>query len=126
MPGRLQIVYHGTNRETAAIIRKEGFKKNTYFATHLEDAVGFGGAYVFEVMYPSDQVPREAWQFIITKPISPKAIIRLKVYKVSTIFEEQARGNKVFESNMSATEENLTLAISKMEAEDQDQGEDRI
>ncbi len=52
-PVKRIICYHGTNWRSAQAILREGFKPGTYFAFHLEDAVGYGGPYVFEVGFPS-------------------------------------------------------------------------
>ena len=61
MSGQLRICYHGTNQEAGEAIQKEGFRVGTYFAAHLEDALTFGGPYVFEVLFldPGDPPP---WQ----------------------------------------------------------------
>jgi len=46
-----RICFHGTKRQNAYKILKTGFKKWTYFAKHLEDALGYGGKYVFEIYF---------------------------------------------------------------------------
>jgi len=44
------IWYHGTSNKNAKTIYRAGcFKAGTWFARHLEDAVEFGGPYVFAV-----------------------------------------------------------------------------
>ena len=43
------IVFHGTNKENAISISKLGFESDTHFAIHLEDALEFGGSWVFMV-----------------------------------------------------------------------------
>ena len=43
--------YHGTNEENSKSILKDGFREGTYFAYHLEDALTFGGQYVFLVEF---------------------------------------------------------------------------
>ncbi len=77
--------YHGTTKENAEKIMRMGFKKGTWFALHLEDALEFGGEYVFRVGF-NDIVSRYYWQFeIIEKiPIS-KRVISLKKYDAKTI-----------------------------------------
>ena len=53
------ICYHGTNEAAADAIREEGFQADTWFATHLEDALRFGGSYIFEVDFEDDPVLKE-------------------------------------------------------------------
>lgn len=45
----MKIWFHGTNKANAESILKEGFRPDTWFAAHLEDALAFGGNHVFEV-----------------------------------------------------------------------------
>jgi hypothetical protein len=54
---KLVICYHGTNSRAAQAIVGHGFAKGTHFAAHLEDALGYGGGHLFEVMFPADAVP---------------------------------------------------------------------
>lgn len=77
--------YHGTTKQNAEKILKTGFKKNTWFALHLEDALEFGGEYVFRVRF-DNEVSQYYWQFkIIEKiPISNR-VISLKKYDIKTI-----------------------------------------
>ncbi len=62
-----------------------GFKKNTWFALHLEDALEFGGEYVFRVGF-NDLVSQYYWQFktIEKIPIS-KRVISLKKYDAKIV-----------------------------------------
>lgn len=73
------ICYHGTCKKAAAGILKEGFWADTWFATHLNDAVKFGGSYVFEVEFEDDPVLKD-WQFHHPQPIPTKRIVSLKHY----------------------------------------------
>ena len=77
--------YHGTTKRNAEKILKTGFKKGTWFALHLEDALEFGGEYVFRVGF-NDDVSRYYWQFktIEKIPISDR-VISLKKYDIKTI-----------------------------------------
>lgn len=54
--------FHGTTPEIAAIIEREGFKEGTWFAAHMEDAVGYGGPCVFfvKVTFPKERA--YSWQ----------------------------------------------------------------
>ena len=85
---RVAIVYHGTNLVNARKILKEGFKKDTYFACHLEDAVGYGGLYVFEVSYPVFLIPKNCWQFLNGEGIPPEFIVRLTKYNRSKVIKD--------------------------------------
>lgn len=101
----LQIVYHGTNEANAKKILKHGFKIGTYFATHLEDSLGFGGNYVFEVAFPSSAIPKGTWQFTTVQQLPPRLIVQLTKYgQAKKILENELLGEKVFISNLSATE----------------------
>ncbi len=85
MVKRLQIVYHGTNSRSAKCILKTGFRKGTYFAAHLEDAIGYGGMYVFEIAYPVWDLPKNFWQFVCGHGVSPEFIVRLTKYNCSKV-----------------------------------------
>lgn len=82
------IVYHGTNQVNARKILKDGFKKDTYFALHLEDAIGYGGLYVFEVAYPLGRIPEGCWQFMCDVLVIPKSIVRLTKYNRSKVIRD--------------------------------------
>jgi len=72
--GELRICYHGTNRETADIIKQRGFKPLTYFGRHLEDALFMGGEYIFEVAFNAKDIPNN-WQFRIKEWVEPSLIV---------------------------------------------------
>lgn len=72
------IGYHGTNKEHALQIIENGLAPDTHFARHLEDALEFGGSWVFKVSFK--QIP-ENWQFLNKRWISPKRILRLTQYR---------------------------------------------
>ncbi len=78
---RIQIVYHGTSAVNAKRILRQGFNAGTYFAKHLEDALGYGGAWIFEVAIPTHLVPRDNWQFILDTTVLPEFIVRVTQYK---------------------------------------------
>ena len=71
------ICYHGTNREAARSILKEGFWPDTWFATRREDALTFGGPYIFEVDFEDDPILKE-WQFHHPAPIPADRIVALQ------------------------------------------------
>ena len=70
------ICYHGTNKAAANNTQKEGFWADTWFATRVEDALKFGGPYIFEVDFADDPVLKE-WQFHHLEPIPPNRIVSL-------------------------------------------------
>lgn len=74
-----QIWYHGTNKNNAKSILKTGFREGTWFAKHLEDAIGYGGEYVFEV---DMEVNNEDWQIHMGHDIPTSWIHSLHRYKV--------------------------------------------
>ena len=105
MKKKAQIVYHGTNAVSARRIMKEGFNPATYFAIHLEDALGYGGAWIFEVVVPSHLIPKENWQFILDTGILPEFIVRLTQYKPAKIrFDNMVLRHLVCISNQSKEE----------------------
>lgn len=87
------ICFHGTDRATAERISTAGFQIGTYFARHLEDALGFGGAYVFFVRFEEDEfnnLEEDWWQFHLAEPISPEKIWKLMYYSPKMLFENPA------------------------------------
>lgn len=74
--------YHGTSLGNVVSIEKEGFRVGTYFAFKKEDAVAFGGPYVFVVEIPNDWKPMgvsDGWQFHIRDPLPATNIVTLEV-----------------------------------------------
>lgn len=78
------ICFHGTNIEAVSAIRTKGFRPWTYFARHLEDAIAFGGPYVFDVVFDD---PPEHWQFMNRETISPDLIVSRRLIRATTIYE---------------------------------------
>ena len=66
------IMFHGTTKERAEKILKYGFRKGTFFATHLEDSLHMGGNYIFEVFFNIQ--PTLYWEYVCKQPISSKRI----------------------------------------------------
>ena len=92
----MKICYHGTNEENAKSILKEGFQPNTYFARHLEDALGSGGMHVFEVAFDD---PPDHWQFgFPDKWVKPDRIIGYMSYQRQQITDNKALRKEVFDS----------------------------
>lgn len=102
----MKICYHGTNKKNAENILKEGFNKGTYFAKHLEDAIGFGGRYVFSVMFKKEKIPSN-WQFILKRKRKPNNIVYLRYYPViKTLYKDEKLGDKIFKSNLKVSKLN--------------------
>jgi len=97
----MKICYHGTTEKNANKILKDGFKSGTYFAMHLEDAIGFGGDYVFEVLFNSKRFNGVVdWQFHTLEKISSDNIVGLKHYNVELLGENKDLRNEIFEFNL--------------------------
>jgi len=81
------ICYHGTNWRSARQILRDGFSPGTYFALHLEDAVGYGGPYVFEVDFPAsvERPGWQGWQFTTREAIPSEHIVSCKLYSVGEV-----------------------------------------
>jgi len=80
--------YHGTSPSNAALIRIYGFRKGTWFALKREDALAYGGPYVFEVeldesKWDQDEndPTKKAWQVHANTDIPPSVIIHGCHYK---------------------------------------------
>ena len=83
--------YHGTNGENSKSILKDGFREGTYFAYHLEDALTFGGQYVFlvefdETKFNNTDDENDRWQFWIINPIAPDKIKSLTNYNPEILY----------------------------------------
>jgi hypothetical protein len=97
---KLRICYHGTKKENVFNIIQYGFNKNTWFAKHLEDALAFGGNYVFGVILPDEAFIRKGqWQVMINNPVSPDKIVSLKKYEIEAIHKDYELMDKVLKSN---------------------------
>jgi hypothetical protein len=77
------VCWHGTNKKAAKKISKDGFRPDTHFAAHLEDALAFGGPYVFEVWF--DAEPHN-WQFMNKDWIKPDRIKSLTYFESLCLF----------------------------------------
>lgn len=79
----MAVWFHGTTQENAEKILQEGFQPGTYFGKHLEDAVHFGGGYVFEVYFK--EAPTKNWQWRCSEVIPPSAILNLIRYQPEVV-----------------------------------------
>lgn len=98
----LEICYHGTNEENALGILREGFKIGTYFARHLEDAIGYGGPHVFGVAFDTDRFSHSLphWQFVLREVVLPSCIVHYRIYQVREMAVNQHLWEKILQSNL--------------------------
>ncbi len=88
-----RIVYHGTTKENAENISKNGFKSNTYFALNLADALEFGGKYIFSVVLNCID---KNWQPRPRRAVSKNRIVRLIKVNPKMIYDNDAVRIKYF------------------------------
>ena len=74
-----RILWHGTNEKKTKSILLNGFKKRTWFASHLEDALEFGGNYVFAVVV---NINKSKWQVCISNKVPVSSILWLEHIKI--------------------------------------------
>ena len=75
------ICYHGTTAEAAELIKRHGFKSDSWFAIRCEDALAFGGPVVLKVEFDDDVIEGvrqrtiadgdEWWQFHVLEVVPP-------------------------------------------------------
>jgi hypothetical protein len=82
---RVGICYHGTTKENAEQILQDGFRADSWFAAHLEDALLYGGNHVFGVKF--EPPPADLWQFHFVDSIPVERIITYRIYEITTIFD---------------------------------------
>lgn len=84
----MRILFHGTDEATAVTILHEGFQPATHFATHLEDALCYGGAYVFAVWFENGEGPTGyGWQTVHPEAVPNTKIIWLQRFESEALFE---------------------------------------
>lgn len=71
----MSLWYHGTNKDAAEIILKEGFQPYTYFGKHMEDALNYGGDYIFTIFFEND--PIDYWEYKNAEIIPSSEILML-------------------------------------------------
>jgi len=96
----LTVWYHGTSKENAESILREGFRVGTYFGKDLADALFMGGAYVFAVSFPKSTRSEAGWQMTINEPVPVGRIVQLRHYQTELLYENEMEGQRVFASNM--------------------------
>lgn len=95
----VMIWFHGTDQKAAQKILKTGFKKGTYFAAHLEDAIEFGGDHVFEVALSFKEGDSSEWQITVARPVPPRFIVRLQRHAPVTVRDFPDVRRRMFEAN---------------------------
>ncbi len=98
IPIRKCICYHGTNRRKANSILELGFNPDTWFAEHLEDAIGYGGMHIFEVEFEKDKVP--GWQFHVPERIPPTRIIGYRIFTRKTMLNKYWKRKKILNTEI--------------------------
>jgi len=93
----LRICYHGTEEANVESILKNGFNPNSWFAKSLQDALAFGGPWVFEVMFED---PPDIWQFHCPFRIESDHIVNCSHLEVTEKFENKELRHRIFESNL--------------------------
>ena len=89
----MSICFHGTDLVASLAILKSGeFAIETWFAQHLEDALEFGGPYVFGVAF--DDSPQD-WQFK-AGPIALSNVVFLRHYTVNELTENPILRERIF------------------------------
>ena len=73
------VCYHGTSKENAESILREGFMAGSYFAYRVEDSLKFGGLYLFAVGFSADPAlwhgEPNGFQFHLRQAIGPEEIL---------------------------------------------------
>jgi len=81
-----RIYWHGTtSKKKVKSILRNGFNEGTWFANHLEDALEFGGKYVFAVVLKWKKNEKRkylSWQRCSVDRISPNHILWVEEFAV--------------------------------------------
>ena len=89
------ICFHGTRKRAVKGILCKGFRKDTYFARHLEDALEFGGPYVFFVRFEENEFVglrwNGWWQFHPSRAIPATKIEKVVKYSQLLIHNNQGK-----------------------------------
>lgn len=95
------ICFYGTDAANASNIRVEGFTKGTFFAKHLEDALEFGGVWVFQVCFDVDKLPPGSRQFRITQSKPHTDIMGLTFYAdIQQMYDNSDLRERIFDSDV--------------------------
>lgn len=81
--------WHGTTSAAKArAILREGFRKGSYFARNLEDALEFGGRHVIMAQFYCDLRrggPSRNWQVCLSNALPADAIVSYEVYSIKHV-----------------------------------------
>lgn len=95
----MKICYHGTDtEEKAKSILATGFNPDTWFAENLQDALGFGGPYIFEVAFDFDKAPN--WQFHVLERVPVNRIVSCVFFQKEARYNNPLLRDQIFRSNM--------------------------
>lgn len=95
----MRIWFHGTKAAQAAKISREGFAPKTHFAAHLEDALEYGGPFVFEVALSQEPARKDNWQMVVTTAVPTTAMVRLTQYTAAIREDHPERREAIFVNN---------------------------
>lgn len=95
----INILFHGTTKKNGRTIFKNGFKKASCFAYHLEDALMYGGSFV--LMVRIDEAPGTGWEYISDEKIPPEQILNAFRFDITEIY------NNV-DGNLQLTKDQIT------------------
>lgn len=79
------IVFHGTTKDNAMKILKEGFKPYTFFARNLYNSLDWYGEYVFAVKMKTNPANLN-WELRNKKTIKPNKILWLRKFTKDIIY----------------------------------------
>jgi hypothetical protein len=94
----MRIWFHGTNRAASQAIIEQGFREESWFAESLEDAIEFGGEYVFEVAFDYMPVIPGNWQMRVSEAVPVECIVRLTKYNPKILADYPDRRIAVFQT----------------------------
>ena len=89
----MRIMFHGTTAKNAAKILKDGFAIGTFFAKHLENALHFGGDYIFEVYFATS--PTKYWEYITDSIILPSNIKTHYELRINLLWDNEECNNEI-------------------------------
>lgn len=111
MSDSLVFCYHGTSKSNAKSILKHGLEPYSYLATHLEDALYFGGPYIFEIVFKASDLEvqchclnecnliHQNWQFRVKDGVPKDRIARHYYLKRDKVFKDKKLCEEVTKSN---------------------------
>jgi len=95
----MRIWFHGTDRFASQAISEQGFRAGSWFAKSLQDAIEFGGEYVFEVALDYRPIHDGNWQMCISDEVPASAIVALIRYKITKLMDRPEMRAKVLCAN---------------------------